>query len=415
MSGVCWIFFFLLGAFLGGLLLWWLNRRRPIAPLPVQPSGEAMSPQILWLTLACKEALGECAKLQNLRRMDAAGIARRLFKRAFPAQEAYPLPWQYATWPKQAQLIFDCEFGALHEYQDSLREQERERKKTEAGSSLPQAGPSSTASDTAIETNADWLSLTLLTILAVATLITLLLASNNQWCAPATCPVVVQPPTKERFVIELPAEQLFDYSLGIIQPEAHRSKVKSDWKRVFSRYEMIKVQRIVAKTDPIGGSSYNSRLAKERQADVLAMLNEIRTEVPGSSGPDSFVVEGATNDSTAAIEQFQHDIWSQCKRRYNDELQEAWLRPLVPCKDCESTVPPAASWNYGEHMLASYRVVAQSAGWSTRNVVELMQNERYLISCLAPMRRVILEIEGTPRTVPSTAATAPAFNQGSKP
>ena len=413
MSGVCWIFFLLLGAFLGGLLLWWLNRRHLIAPLSVQPSGEAMSPQILWLTPACKEALGECAKLQNLRRMDAAGIARRLFKRAFPAQEAYPLPWQYATWPKQAQLIFDCEFGALHEYQDSLREQER--KKTETGSSPPQAGPSSTASDTATETNADWVSLALLAILALATLIALLLASNNQWCAPAACPVALQPPSKVRFLIELPAEQLFDYKLGIIQPEANRSKVKSDWKRIFSRYETIKVQRIVAKTDPIGGSSYNARLVKARQADVLAMLNEIRTEVPGQSGPDSFVVEGATNDSTTAIEQFQNDIWSQCKRRYHDELQEARLRPLVPCKDCASAVPPPATWNYGEHMLASYGVAARPAGWSLRNVVELMQNERYLVGCLAPMRRVILEIEGTPRTDPSTAATAPAINQGSKP
>lgn len=390
---LCWLVPLLLGGAVVPWLLWIIVRPRLRCPKGKLAQGAVSSSlRILWLTPACREALGECGKLARLSRMSEQDVGRLLFSSPLRDGEEYPTRDQYKTWPRQAELICAGSFDELQRYQAEL-----------IGDAAPEAVPEVSSlfacEDGSLKLNFDRITIAVSGSMLLLAVVGHALIHSRGGCLCASGDCGVSP--DKTVLLKVQSEQLFAYNDSKVSLPSVRQVVLDDWAETLRAHKSVKVISIRAMTDPIGGAEYNAALAAQRGAAVRTLLEELAdfnvkqplkypTRIDRSTIP--------TPTGTGADPQ-QLNIWSACKVAFNDQLPQK-VQPLEACagKLTEEGCVDEPSGErqrsvFGEFELSSYSYNVRRKDAVSRSVIELMRNERKLIECLAPMRRVLVELQ----------------------
>lgn len=248
-----------------------------------------------------------------------------------------------------------------------------------------------------------WLLAALLLLLAA--LLAALLMSGATLCAcerAADCAAgapVATDPAKVR--LELPTDAIFDYKMAV---PYHETLLANRLKRMFARFEGIRIMSVEGHTDPIGSTADNDELGRQRAETVRgAIATLVQQARPGHFTRDPLpgkALRGGPKEDDA-------DVWRACYDRFQLRVAEPHFRPLrnlgpaqnpdrrPPCTAQASGtghVYPACAGMYDSEIEPDLRVYARQA-----------ENFRELTACLSPMRHVVV-LMSYERQLPPRAA-----------
>jgi hypothetical protein len=390
---LCAIFPYLLGLTLLLFLLWALlhltrPKKDPADPVPAPV-------EILWLTPACVKALGRCSQPLRLRSMSADGISARLDRYNF-GEESPPTREQYSTWPEQADLICQGKFKELAERQKELREK--------YGVAGNQPGPANLAASRGAWTSLDAL-LVFVFICALLTALCWILTDFVRTCAPTpcepcktVCPKCEKPPAPP---LKLSTDQLFEYAEAkVIDSQRLRSFLEDSLKQ----YKGAKLT-ITGHTDPIGGACYNEDLAKRRVDAIEAIVHQfVPADQVNQPAGKLFVTmdelpEPDRKIADTCLDTFHKNVPPNEKPlRYFDDKTDAKERK---CAKDRNDWTPNYIWGRacrGEgdgdenKCLEKYK-------FENSTLIAMKRTAHFykLQRCLAPLRRVEIKIDNSPR------------------
>ncbi|PWG03496.1 hypothetical protein [Sphingosinicella humi] len=391
----CTLFAAFLGAFLGGLTLWLVNRS-----LVSGSSGEPVDGIILGWSKDCEEALGECRRPSRMRGMAPERIWSFLSKHKFERSDR-PSFDLLKSWPKQAELLHLGRYSTLARYKRFIAK----------GYDEP-PGAEDYQGERRL-TGKDRVSIALLVVLLIALIPAYFLMRTNDCFAcedqafdPSVVFVKLTPTGPGKFFIEFNADQIFEYNEAGLEA-VHRRRAEAVMRKAFGEFDGVSIDRVEGFTDPIGGLCDNYQLANGRADTVAGVLDGLQADGIMLSRPGQFAATGV--GIGPGTEQIDVDQWKSCLATYqkvtttNRIIGQGARRRRVDIQ-----VPTPLILDRGEictgktpGQLTAYpeRLIARDPR-SVRDrdaALALSIQQRKLFSCLAPMRRVSITFSGTPR------------------
>lgn len=398
---LCLLWAIALGAALAGPLYWAMYRanREPETSKP--PSHPPDFPFILYLTPACRIALGACAHPSRLRRMTAECIARRIKNATFPAGERPPRLEQFASWPQQAALLCANRLDELAALHACLRERFGEPPAAAAGPVSAEEGAAAPA----------WLTAMTLGLLLASLLLWLAgQAAQCGRCAALPPPVAQVPPPppplpepepqppapKAVTIAELSTDTFFDYNRNEPMSKAHRERVRAELETLFARYDGIEIIDIAAHTDPIGTNADNEKLGQQRARFVLGVIREIIDSArrPAQFKSTTLPASSTGNGPSAGDFAFWHYCFNEFYLEPKLAAQPLPLKNLAPARSNQRTPcerATAETGRNGEGYPACARLAVPARGKVAPGYPQGAERLRELLACVAPMRHVLIK------------------------
>jgi hypothetical protein len=325
--------------------------------------------------------------------MSSEDIDKRLDRVTFPAAEEKPTPSQCASWPPQAQLLYEGEYEKLRLFQVALQH------------------PVPDGKDAA-RTNHGPGAFNLLSLLLMLFLLILALASSyviwrypGLYSAAAPCKQTCTIASKTT-TLPLDTDLLFEYNRSTPVSEIHTLKAKQNLSRLLSQYRDIKFIGLSAQSDPIGSEITNRPLADKRAEFVRGLLEEITADSPAGVFRDRAVPTTLINESLPS--QADYELWNRCFRKFQLEVPNKPLEDLPVDRNPNSRPLCLQATNdvaQGQPFPACRRLMTPRSrdDDQTRKIprAELVtyaqraESFRELTSCLAPMRHVLITFEHT--------------------
>jgi len=394
MSVLCALFPLFLGAAIAVPVVWFISRR--LSKAEKSSAGTIDLPfGILWLTAACRAALGRCGTPGRLRRMRPECVERLLNKAPFPAGESVPTHTMYSTWPMQADLICKGEFSTLREWQFGRLDS----RPADSGDTTP---PGDKKSWTWSDSDRRVLLLTLV-LLAISFLFQYF--ARNRCASNVKEKVVVKCiDCKARQPLKLSADQLFEYDKPDIRP-AHRAIVKAQLIDYFKDYNDITITGISAHTDPIGTDEHNRWLADQRAKEVVKIFQEVAAQesVHKHFKPETTISNDVIRNEESPLGPGREDypIWRECFTTYfvgstarildeDRALTDLPGQGRTPCSMATSEVGK----DDGKYPACARKPLPRP-GDTAKHTAFIGRQFTEIVECLAPMRHVLVGFTAT--------------------
>lgn len=325
--------------------------------------------------------------------MSTAAIMRRLAWAELPEGESVPSRAQIETWPKQARLICAGSWEQLRVYQEELI----------AKGEAPVLRAYARFNPATVRAGAYDFLLALFVVLLLLGLLTWVLSRHFGWCdgPEPGCEVVSTLPDPGTSTLTLSTDTLFDYNRAKPISDEHEARLAASIGAYMSQFGGVRILRISAHTDPIGGAAKNRELAVARAAYVEGMLQRLAQSpkfgpIFKANAPPATV---ANSEGPGAEDA---DIWRACASRFQYGPEKA-DRPLVDLSAVLNTDqrPLCSKSGPDSGTGGRYPACARPDGPFKPVAAE---NFRELTACLAPMRHVLVEFEHERQVVtPSTS------------